>query len=374
MKGIQAQPDDAKASAEAATKARIRNDTGKALKAQAYPRGMAVDGTSRAGETTEGTVAFDAELPAEFHGQRLDQALARFLATATCEGAPKVSRSELKRWIESGAVILNGERARPRTPVVGGSHVRIRAHRAPQVEWEAADCLELPIVHADASIIVIDKPLGLVVHPGAGNPRGTLANGLVARWPELRRVPRAGLVHRLDKDTTGLLVVAANVESQLTLVRDLAARRIERRYLAVAEGRMIADERVDLPIGRDPRNRLRQAVRDDGRPAVSHVGIRERFAAHTLVEVRLETGRTHQVRVHLAALGHPLVGDKRYGARGIVPPEATAQEADVVRSFNRQALHAHRLAFAHPQTGTTLAFDSQLPADLERLLSALASR
>ena len=335
---------------------------------------MAVGGTSRAesSEATDGTIAFDAELPAEFHGQRLDQALARFLATTTRAGAPRVSRSELKRWIESGAVRLNGEPARPRTKVAGGSCVRIRARRAPQVDWQAADSLDFAIVHADASVIVVDKPVGLVVHPGAGNPRGTLVNGLVARWPELRRVPRAGLVHRLDKNTTGLMVAAANVESQLALVRDLAAHRIERRYLAVVEGLLIADERVDLPIGRDPRNRLRQAVRTDGRPAVSHVEIRERYAAHTLVEVRLETGRTHQVRVHLAALGHPLVGDKRYGARGIVPPEASAQEADIVRSFNRQALHAHRLAFAHPQTGAAMAFESPLPVDLECLLLALA--
>ena len=335
---------------------------------------MVVDGTSRAeslNAATDGTIAFDAELPAEFHGQRLDQALARFLATATHEGAPRVSRSELKRWIESGAVSLNGEPARPRTKVTGGSRIRIRARRRPQVDWQAADRLDLAIVYADASVIVIDKPPGLVVHPGAGNPRGTLVNGLLARWPELRRLPRAGLVHRLDKDTTGLIVAAANAESQLTLVQDLAAHRIERRYRAVVEGLVIADERVALPIGRDPRNRLRQSVRTDGRPAVSHVEVRARYAAHTLVEVRLETGRTHQVRVHLAALGHPLVGDKRYGARGIVPPDASAQEADVVRGFNRQALHAHRLAFAHPHTGAALAFESPLPADMERLLSVL---
>ena len=315
-------------------------------------------------------VAFDATLAAEFHGQRLDQALAQLLAT--CPDAPTVSRSELKRWIQTGAVQLDGQCVPPKTKVVGGSRIRIRAHRRRQVDWQAAEQLDFPVVYADDSVIVVDKPPGLVVHPGAGNASGTLANGLLARWPELARVPRAGLVHRLDKDTTGLMVAAANAASQLALVHDMAERRIERRYLAVAEGRLIADQRLDMAIGRDPRNRLRQTVREDGRPAVTHVAVRERYAAHTLVEARLETGRTHQVRVHLAAIGHPLVGDKRYGARGIVPREASAAEAGIVRNFNRQALHAYRLAFAHPKSGEPMAFESPLPDDLRRLLSALA--
>ena len=315
-------------------------------------------------------VVFDAELPAQFHGQRLDQALAQWLATR--DDAPTASRSELKRWIQTGAVQLDGRVAQPKTKVGVGSRVRIRARRDRQVDWEAAQELDFSVVYADDSVIVVDKPPGLAVHPGAGNPSGTLVNGLLARWPALARVPRAGLVHRLDKDTTGLMVAAANVESQLALVQDMAKRRIERRYLAVAEGRLIADQRVDMAIGRDPRNRLRQAVRADGRPAVTHVAVRQRSATHTLAEVRLETGRTHQVRVHLAAIGHPLVGDKRYGARGIVPKEASAQEAGIVRDFNRQALHACRLAFTHPQSGKPMAFESALPDDMRRLLSAVA--
>ena len=335
----------------------------------AYARGMTADGTSRRELASEEAVAFDAALPAEFHGWRLDQALAQLLAT--CADAPTVSRSELKRWILTGAVRVDGRLAQPKTKVVGGSCVHIHAQRRRQVDWQAAEQLDFPVVYADESVIVVDKPPGLVVHPGAGNPNGTLVNGLLARWPALARVPNAGLVHRLDKDTTGLMVAAANVESQLALVQDMAERRIERRYLAIAEGRLIAGQRVDMPIGRDPRNRLRQAVRKDGRPAVTHVAIRARYAAHTLVEVRLETGRTHQVRVHLAAIGHPLVGDRRYGARGIVPPAASAEQVGIVRDFNRQALHADRLAFAHPKSRQPMAFESPLPADLRRLLAAM---
>ena len=339
----------------------------------AYARGMAADCTSRAelpSEAVAGTVTFDATLPPEFRGQRLDQALARWLATRP--DAPAVSRMELKRWILAGAVRLDGRLAQPDAKVVGEGRVHIHAERRRQVGWQAAQQLDFPVVYADESVIVVDKPAGLVVHPGAGNSGGTLVNGLLARWPELGSVPRAGLVHRLDKDTTGLLVAAANVATQLALVQEMAERRIERRYLAIAEGRLIADQRIDFAIGRDPRNRLRQAVRQDGRPALTHVAVRERYAAHTLLEARLETGRTHQVRVHLAAIGHPLVGDRRYGARGVVHRAASAEEARIVRDFNRQALHAYRLAFTHPKSGEPMAFESPLPDDLRRLLSAVA--
>ena len=339
----------------------------------AYARGMAVDSTSRAdlpSEAVAGTVTFDATLPAEFRGQRVDQALAQWLATRP--DAPTVSRMELKRWILAGAVRLDGRLVEPDAKVGGEGHVHICAERRRQVGWQAAQQLDFPIVYADESVIIVDKPAGLVVHPGAGNPGGTLVNGLLARWPELANVPRAGLVHRLDKDTTGLLVAATNVAAQLTLAEDMAERRIERRYLAIAEGRLISNQRIDLAIGRDPRNRLRQTVREDGRPAVTHVAVRERYAAHTLVEARLETGRTHQVRVHLAAIGHPLVGDKRYGARGTVHRAASPEHARIVRDFSRQALHAYRLAFSHPKSSESMAFESPLPDDLRRLLSALA--
>ena len=316
------------------------------------------------------TVRLDAVAAVEFTGVRLDRALATMFAA---EGAP-VSRSELVDWIKAGAVRVDGSAKKPSALLAGGERISVRAERPTREDWGAAEAVDFDVVHQDPHVLVVAKPAGLVVHPGVGNPRGTLANGLLARWPALATVPRAGLVHRLDKDTSGLLMVAATKASQLRLVAALQAHTVERRYLAVVEGRVIADVRVDLALGRDPRNRLRQAVRTDGRPAVTHVRVRQRFAAHTLVEARLETGRTHQVRVHMAAIGHPLVGDRRYGARGIVPPTAEPQDAAAVRTFPRQALHAWRLAFAHPDTGQPLAFEAAPPADMAALLRTCADR
>ncbi len=314
-------------------------------------------------------IELDAVVPAEFSGDRFDQAATKLLAADA--GAPAVSRSEVGRWIGRGLVTLDGRVVKPKTAVAGGERVRLRVTRMPRFDWRAAERLEFPIVYQDDCLVVVDKPPGLVVHPGAGNARGTLVNGLLHRIPGLATLPRAGLIHRLDKDTSGLLVVAANHSSLLKLGEAMRARRIERRYLAVVEGRLIAGRRIDLALGRDPRNRLRQTVRADGRPAVTEVAARRRYAAHSLVEARLETGRTHQVRVHLAAAGHPLVGDKRYGARGILPPDASATAAAVVRGFGRQALHAFHLAFAHPATAEPLVFESKLPEDMTRLLNAL---
>lgn len=310
-------------------------------------------------------VELDALVPGECRGERVDRAAARMF--------PGISRSELADWIRRGAATLDGRRVKPRTPVRGGERIRVVAVRTPRHDWQAADDVAFRLAHQDSDVFVVDKPPGLVVHPGAGNPRATLVNGLLRICPELANLPRAGLVHRLDKGTSGLLVVAKNPASQHALGKALLARRVERRYLAVAEGRMVAGARVDLAVGRDPRNRLRQTVRADGRPAVTHVDVRERFAAHTLVEARLETGRTHQVRVHMAATGYPLVGDRRYGARGFSPPQATAEQAAQVRSFPRQALHAHRLAFAHPGSGEWMTFSSPLPADMRGLLRALGA-
>ena len=314
-------------------------------------------------------VELDIAVPPEFAGARLDAAL----TTLAARHGEATSRTELARWIRLGAVTVDGARAKPSMALEGGERIVVRAERQPRFDWQAAQPLDFPIVHQDASVIVVDKPAGMVVHPGAGNPSGTLVNGLLHRRPDLAKLPRAGLVHRLDKDTSGLLVVAGDAESHLRLTTAMSERRIERRYLAVVEGRMIAPQRIDLPIGRDPRNRLRQAVRAEGRSAVTHVSIRQRFATHTLVEARLETGRMHQVRVHMAAIAHPLVGDVRYGARGIVPPKAPETLLATVRGFPRQALHAFRLGFAHPESDAPLAFESPLPADIEELLQALAS-
>ena len=309
----------------------------------------------------------DIVVPAEFGGQRLDAGLAALFRA----GDIAASRSEASRWIRAGCVLVDGAEAKPSTTLVGGERIVVAASQAPRFDWQAAEQLDFGVVHQDESVIVVDKPAGLAVHPGAGQPRGTLVNGLLHHRPALAELPRAGLVHRLDKDTSGLLVVACDRASQLRLTAAMSAHRVERRYLAVVEGRMIADQRIDKPIGRDPRNRLRQAVREDGRRAVTHVSIRQRFSAHTLVEAQLETGRTHQVRVHLAAAGHPLAGDRRYGARGVVPRNAPPAVVEVVRGFRRQALHAFRLGFAHPANGEPLAFESPQPKDFQQLVEAL---
>lgn len=315
-------------------------------------------------------VEFDALVPLEFNGERLDRAAARLCAqgAGVCVA---VSRSELARWIRAGDLTLDGRVAKPSTVVAHGQRIRLRAIREARFDWQAREALDFGIVYEDDDIIVVDKPPGLVVHPGAGNPRGTLVNGLLGHRSDLSLLPRAGLVQRLDKDTSGLMVVAANAASLQELGKAMRERRIERRYLAVAEGVVIADRRIDLPLGRDPANRLRQTVRDNGRHAVTHVAVRRRFAAHTLVEARLETGRTHQVRVHLASIGHPLVGDRRYGARRVVPRGASAVQARTIQRFPRQALHANRLTLTHPSRGVSVDFESEPPGDIQCLLTAL---
>ncbi len=302
-------------------------------------------------------------LPPDFAGRRLDQALAQLL--------PQFSRTRIQRWIEEGAVRVNGLAPRARDLVTGGETATVEA-RLSEETGVAAEELPLDIVHQDASVIVINKPPGLVVHPGAGNPRHTLQNALLAHDPKLRRVPRAGLVHRIDKDTSGLLVVARTVEAHTALVAALAAHEIEREYLALCTGAMTGGGTVDEPIGRHRTQRTKMAVRGDGRAAVTHYRIEKRYRAHTLARVRLETGRTHQIRVHLAHIGHPIVGDPVYGGRRRLPAGASLELRAALAAFHRQALHAARLTFAHPRTGKNLTCDAPLPADFAGLLGALA--
>ena len=295
-------------------------------------------------------------------GLRFDQALARAL--------PQYSRAQLRSWIESGAAGAEGRRLRPKDRVAGGERVHVRAQlpRRTQVE---AEQLPLSVVYKDRALLVIDKPAGLVVHPGAGNPRHTLQNALLGLDPGLALVPRAGLVHRLDKDTSGLLVVARTPEAHAALVKALAAREISRQYLAVCTGVMTGGGTVDEPIGRHRTQRTRMAVRRDGRPAVTHYRVLKRYRAHTLVRAELESGRTHQIRVHLAHIGFPVVGDPLYGGRRRLPKGATAALAAALGTFRRQALHAERLALDHPVTGERLEWQSPVPPDLRELLAAL---
>ena len=295
-------------------------------------------------------------------GMRLDLALGQAL--------PQYSRSRLAGWIRDGAVWVNGRTARPRDPVYGGEAVLVRA-QATITTSVAPERMKIDVVYRDRHVMVVDKPAGLVVHPGAGNRSRTLQNGLLALEPGLAAVPRAGIVHRIDKDTSGLLVVARTIEAHAALVEALREHDVQREYLALCVGALTGGGSIDRPIGRHRTDRLRMTVRADGRPAVTHYRLLERFAHHSLLRVELETGRTHQIRVHLAHAGHPLVGDPLYGGRRQLTGGLTPEQREALQSFRRQALHAARLSFEHPVTGKTVEVASKLPADFEALLAVL---
>jgi len=302
------------------------------------------------------------EVPAELQGERIDRVLAALL--------PDYSRSRLAAWLKAGRVRVDARVWRPAERVRGGE--RLRVDVAPERDERVrAQPIALDVVYADESVLVIDKPPDLVVHPGAGNPDGTLQNALLHYDPALQGVPRAGIVHRLDKDTSGLMVVARTLAAHKRLVEQLQARSVRRDYLAVVCGVMIAGGTVDQPIGRHPRERVRMAVHPGGREAVTHYRVVERFRAHTLVRASLETGRTHQIRVHMAWLRYPLVGDAVYGRRPLLPKAADERLVRTLRGFRRQALHAERLSFEHPADGRALRFEAAPPADLAALLAAL---
>ena len=307
-------------------------------------------------------IKLSARVPAEAAGRRLDQALAGLF--------PDYSRTRLKSWIDEGKVLVDGRPLRPRDRLVGGESVQVDARLEDEVAV-VPQPMALEIVYEDATLIVVNKPVGLVVHPGAGNPDRTLQNALLAHDPGLSLLPRAGIVHRLDKDTSGLLVVARTLEAHSALVRMLEAREIHREYEAVCSGVMTAGGTVDAPIGRHRVDRVRMAIREDGRESVTHYRVLARFRAHTHVRVVLETGRTHQIRVHLAHAGYPIVGDATYGRRLAIPKGATPRLEAALRGFRRQALHAARLAFEHPMTGGSCEFSAPVPGDMRELLDAL---
>lgn len=303
-------------------------------------------------------------VPAGLAGMRLDRALAALL--------PDFSRSRLQQWLREGLVQVDRGPTRGRDRVRGGEWVEVRGRLPVSERWEAQE-IPVKVLYEDADLLVVDKPAGLVVHPAVGNPDRTLVNALLHRDPELARLPRSGIVHRLDKDTSGLLVVARTPRAHRSLVEQLREHAVVREYEAVATGVLTAGGTVDAPIGRDPRHRTRMAVVPGGRPAVTHFRVVARFRAHTHVRVRLETGRTHQVRVHLAQLRHPLAGDPVYGGRLRLPAGCSPELAEALRRFRRQALHAARLELAHPAHGAPMAWESPLPADLRELLEALAA-
>jgi len=294
-------------------------------------------------------------IPAELGGMRLDQALAKLF--------PEHSRSRLQAWLKDGLIRVDGVSPDARRKVWGGECIEIDAPPSPELGAALPEDIPLRCVYEDADILVIDKPVGLVVHPGNGNWSGTLLNALLHRDPALAAVPRAGIVHRLDKDTSGLMVVARTLAAQTELVRQLQARSVKRHYWALAQGRLAAGGTVDAPIGRHPAQRVRMAVVGSGRPAVTHYRVVESFARCTLLECRLETGRTHQIRVHMAQLGHPLVGDPVYGLRRSGNP--------LFDAFPRQALHAFRLGLIHPRTGEAMEWSVPMALDLAALLDVL---
>ena len=290
-------------------------------------------------------------VPAACAGLRLDQALAKLL--------PEFSRSRLAQWVRLSRATVNGRAVLPRQKVWGGEVIDIDPVPDAAAAAHRPEDIPLEVVFEDATLLVVNKPAGLVVHPGSGNWQGTLLNALLQRVPALAGIPRAGIVHRLDKDTSGLLVVAKTLAAQASLVRQLQARSVKREYLAVAHGRIARDGRIEAPIGRHPVKRTKMAVVARGRPAVTHYQVLERYPGASLLRCRLETGRTHQIRVHLSAQGHPLVGDPVYGKRSSGIP------------FPRQALHAERLGLLHPKTRKPMSWHAEPPADLQELIASL---
>ena len=302
------------------------------------------------------------QVPATLAGRRFDVAVAELF--------PEFSRSRLSVWIKAGDLLLDGNPARPRDPVAGGETVSLDVVLEEQTS-DAPEDIPLQVLYEDADVLVIDKPAGMVVHPGAGNRTGTLVNGLLFRDPGLAALPRAGIVHRLDKDTSGVMVVARTLQAHAALVEQLSSREVHRQYLAIVLGALVSGGTADAPIDRHPRDRLRRAVRENGREAVTHFRLRERFRAHTALECRLETGRTHQIRVHMQHLRHPIIGDPLYGGALKLPKGASDELVVALRGLRRQALHAETLEFAHPRSGEPVRTSAPVPADMQELMRLL---
>ncbi len=303
-----------------------------------------------------------ATIPEAFAHQRLDAVCAKLF--------PAHSRARLQTWIKSGELQINGHSGKASEKVLGSELITIDAaiHRDTSMEPQA---LDLNIVFEDDQLLVINKPAGLVVHPAAGNRDHTLLNGLLAHFPPSAELPRAGIIHRLDKDTTGLMVVAKTLETHTYLVQEMQARTIQRGYAALVNGILTAGGTVDAPIGRHPHNRLKMAVIWDGKPAVTHYRIRERFSTHTYLEVKLETGRTHQIRVHMSHIQKPIVGDILYGGRAHLPKGCSESTRSLLQSFPRQALHAERLSVVHPASKIEMTWFAEIPADMQQLIDGL---
>lgn len=309
-------------------------------------------------------VSLQAKISEQARDQRLDQALAELFSD--------YSRSRIQQWIKEGKVTVDGHVvSKPRVKVSGNESVSIQTELEPEVSWQGQD-IAVDIVYEDDDIMVINKAAGMVVHPAAGNWEGTLVNALLFHHPELEQLPRAGIVHRLDKDTTGLMVVAKTLQAHTHLVNELQERKVNRQYLCLVNGTMTAGGTVDMPIGRHPVRRKQMAVIENGKPAITHYRVEQRFSHYSLLRVKLETGRTHQIRVHMAWLKYPLVGDPVYGGRLRLPPGATEEQIAALRGFNRQALHATELGLIHPKTLEPVSWQAPMPSDMASLLDILS--
>ena len=307
-------------------------------------------------------IQLHAIIPTELAGKRLDQAIAILF--------PDYSRTRLQEWIKGQHVTVNGHFVQPRQRVLGGEIINITAQMPIETHWNPSD-IPLNIIYEDESLLVINKPAGVVVHPAAGHSQNTLANAILHYLPTSAELPRAGIVHRLDKETSGLLVVAKTLIAQNYLVKQIQKHKVEREYEAIVIGVMTGGGTVDAPIGRHPTHRQRMSVNEQGKHAISHYRVIERFRGHTYIRVLLETGRTHQIRVHMSEINHPLLGDSIYGARAIIPKGASALLIEKIRNFKRQALHAKRLALIHPITNELMQWSAPLPDDMQDLLTIL---
>ena len=304
-------------------------------------------------------------IPDRLIGQRIDSALAVML--------PDYSRSKITAWVRSGKALLNDKSFKAKDKILGGEIVSLTIEKAKSNAWLGED-IAINVVYEDEDIIVVNKPVGLVTHPGAGNWTGTLANALLHYDPSLATLDRAGIVHRLDKNTSGLMVVARSELAQKNLVEQLQTHAVSREYSAIVYGHMISGGTVDAPIGRDPKDRIRQAVVEEGegKNAITHYRVIDRFKNHTHVKCILETGRTHQIRVHMSYIEHPLIADSMYGGKIRFPKKADEKLKEALKAFNRQALHAKKLTLSHPITGEQMSWKAPLPNDMQDLLAVLS--
>ncbi|WBA80215.1 23S rRNA pseudouridine(1911/1915/1917) synthase RluD [Endozoicomonas sp. GU-1] len=316
------------------------------------------------GEVTKHVIKESVTVPDDQGGRRFDQ------IAAAC--FPEFSRARLQEWIREGFLVVDGDARKPKEKLYGGEQLSLSVEVQPEGQW-AAENIPLDVVYQDNHIMVINKPAGLVVHPAAGNYTGTLLNALLYHYPDNAALPRAGIVHRLDKDTTGLMVVARSLAAHTDLVAQLQDRTVHREYEAVVRGVMTGGGVVDAPIGRHPQNRLKMAVVRGGKPSVTHYRVVKRYKAHTHIRLNLQTGRTHQIRVHMSHQHFPLVGDDLYGGGLKLPKSCPAALEAVLRAFRRQALHARQLGLIHPATGEYMEWEVPLTDDFQMLLDSLAA-